>query len=347
MARSKTSLAKTTLDSDNGDMPSDYPKIIIPQSLIKVIGDIKPDEPEHVTSIAHTSFSQMSMYLRCSMQYFFRYVLHLKDKPKVSLSIGKGGHAALEWNTKRKLVTGEDQPVAEVVQKGSDFIDHYLKELPRSEYEKDVEPGDTKDRFLNAIKVFQTRDAPKIMPLSAELAFDFDLNELLPEPLPEPIRIVRGKIDVVSTDTGLFAAAPEIAPIRVEDYKFVTRKRNQGEVNLSPQLTLYAGVEKKITGRWPSKLGYVMLTPGNTKDGPDATFLTREPEHMTPDSLKARLRRLVFQFQQVEKGIRNSVFVPTDDPITCSWCGFRDRCQASLVNDIEAAIIRQSTAPQE
>ena len=98
MARSKNSLAKTELGGDNTPMP-EYPKIIIPKSIIKEVGEVEQDAPEHVTSIAHTSYSQMSMYLRCSMQYFFRYILHLKDKLKVSLSIGgwnDGNNSAFE-----------------------------------------------------------------------------------------------------------------------------------------------------------------------------------------------------------------------------------------------------------
>ena len=336
-------VAKTVNIPQNTVMP-EIPRIILPKHVIEIVKD-EIAEPEYKSGTAHMSFSQLSMYLRCSMQYYFRYILGLKDKPKVSLSIGKGGHAALEWNTKRKIATGTDQPVEEVVQKASDFMDHYLRELPISEYEKDVEPGETKDKFLAATKVFRVRDAPSIQPLSAELAFDLDLNEYIADPIEEPLKLVRGKIDVVSTDRDLHVAAPVIAPIKVDDYKFVTRKRSQNEVNLSPQLTLYAGVIRKVIGRWPSKLGYLQMHPGTTRDAPDAIPLIREPQHMTGNALEARMRRLIYQFRKAEAGIRAAIFIPTDDPITCSWCGYRDRCQMSLVNDFEAATIREQTTP--
>jgi hypothetical protein len=177
----------------------------------------------------------------------------------------------------------------------------------------------------------------------AEMEFNLDLNKYLDEPLPEPIRIVNGKIDILSTDRDMFLKVENVAPIVVDDYKFVTRKKSQDEVNLSPQITLYNGVVKEITGKWPSKAGLQMLTPGNTKDGPDATHLLREPQHMTPESLGARMRRLIYQFAKVEEGIRRGVFIPTDNPITCSWCGFRERCQSSLVDDFQAAAIRAKT----
>lgn len=328
---------------DNDPMASP-PKIILPESVLRQLESTEKDEPEQTSTRPHLSYSQLSMYLRCSMQYFFRYVLGLKDPPKVSLSIGKGGHAALEWNTKKKLATGEDQPVEAVVQKASDFMDTYLRELPDSEYEKDVEPGETKDKFLAATKVFRTRDAPKITPIAAEVAFDLDLNPYLGEN-EEPIRLIKGKIDVLATDRDLFVAPPTIAPIKVDDYKFVTRKRTQNEVDISPQITLYNAVIKQIVGRWPSRAGYIQLHPGTTRDAPDAIPLTRNPDLMKPEAQESRLKRLVYQFKKAEAGIKAGIFIPTDNPITCSWCGFRERCQMSLVNDLEAANIRASTLP--
>jgi len=304
------------------------------------------DTPERRVDFPHLSNSQAEMYRRCSMQYMFRYKLGLKDKPKVSLAIGKGGHSALEKAVKRKLKNGETVKPDEVVQWASDFMDQELSAMPPSEYEKDVEPGETKDKFLAATRVFQTRDAPTIRPLAAELEFNLDINEYLPEPLETPIRIVNGKIDVLFDDFGKIVV-PNKGMVRmgVDDYKFVAKKRSQGEVNLSSQLSLYGLVVKKITGLWPTHLGYKMFTPGNTKDGPDMTPMSREPDLMTPEHFENRARRLAFQMEQIENGIRHNVYVPTDNPITCSWCGFRDRCQSSLVTDFEAAKLRAQTSP--
>lgn len=320
------------------------PRFILPAHIVKLQEQDTPEEQERRPTTPHMSFSQLSMYLRCSMQYYFRYILGMKDRPKVSLSIGKGGHEALEWNTKTKIKTGEDAPEEAVIQRASDFIDHYLRELPPSEYEKDVEPGETKDKYLSATRVFRKRDAPKIKPIGAEVEFNLDLNEFDPEPLPEPIRVVNGKIDLLSDDTEtVIVTSPDIIRVAVDDYKFVSRKRSQEEVNLSPQLTLYGTVVKKLTGKWPTKLGYKQMHPGTTKEPPNSIPLLRDPALMTPEALTARMRRLVYQFRKAEEGIRAGIFVPTDDPKTCSWCGFRDRCQMSLVDDFEAATIRAQT----
>lgn len=286
------------------------------------------------------------MYLRCSMQYFFRYIEGLRDKPSFSLAIGKGGHAALEKSTKRKITTGLTNSADEVVQWASDFMDQELTALPPSEYEKDIAPGEAKDKFLAATRIFQTRDAPGMNPIGAEIEFNLDMNEFQPEPLETPIRVVNGKIDILYDDLGTRVVhEPGLVRLAVEDFKFVGKKRNVNEVNLSPQLSLYATVIKKLTGSWPTKIGYRMFTPGTKTSGPDAIVLSREPEYMTGAALDGRMRRLAFQFRQVEQGIRAGIFIPTDDPKVCSWCGFRDRCQSSLVTDIESVIIRSNTNP--
>lgn len=317
-------------------------------ALDAATNDMEPEPETRVTTEPHLSFSQISMYLRCSMQYFFRYKLGMKDRPKVSMAIGKGGHSALEKNMKRKIKTGIDSPVEEVVQWASDFMDQELSELPPSEMENDAAAGETKDRFLAATRIYQTRDAPAIMPVGAEIEFSLDLNEYQPEAAEEPIRPVKGFIDLIYDDTKtIIVHEPGLVRLAIEDYKFVSRKRGQAEVNLSPQLSLYALVLKKASGFWPTKLGYRQFHPGNKTTGPDVVPLLREPEHMTPQALDGRLRRLAFQFRKVEEGIKAGIFIPTDDPQTCSWCGYRDRCQASLVDDFQAASIRAATSPPQ
>lgn len=334
--------------TDDRDMPER--RIILPQNVVEQVrrlgavevetGDIK----EGRSSKPHLSYSQIATYLRCPMQYWHKYINKQPDKPKVSLALGKGGHAALEKNTKRKIKSGNDSPVEEVVQWASDFMDHELAAVPASEMEKDVEPGGTKDRFIEATRLYRLRDAPKIKPIAAEMSFTLDLNEFQPEGTDTQVRAVIGAIDTVIEDSDTMVVhSPDIMKTGVMDYKFLTRRRTQAEVNTSPQLSLYATVMKKLTSKWPSKLGYLMFTPGNTKDGPDATPLLREPDQMTPAALEARMRRIAFQFRKVEEAIQAGIFVPTDDPISCSWCPVRDRCQASLVDDFEAASIRSKT----
>jgi PD-(D/E)XK nuclease superfamily protein len=329
--------------------------LILPKHLLKVAEKEAPDSERRPTA-PHLSYSQLSMYLRCSMQYYFRYIQGLKERPKVSTSIGKGGHAALEWNTRSKLITGRDRPADEIVAKASDLIDHYLADVPPSEYEADVEPGALKDKQLAATRVYAVRDAPGIIPVGAEVEYDLDINKYVPDQLRQTrdIRPINMKIDVIYQDRlTLVQDHDQGVAIGIEDYKYVTRKKTQAEVNMSPQLTTYATAMRDLTGRWPTKLGIRMMHPGSmaakpkpSDPAPDSIPLLREPEHMTPEAMTRRMTRVAYQFAEAERGIREGIFIPVDDPITCSWCGFRDRCQASLVDDFEAARIRETTTPR-
>lgn len=267
--------------------------------------------------VDHISFSQVSMYLRCPKQYEFSYVKKLPRIPNMALAIGKGGHTALEYNAKQKIKTKKDLDTSDLLDLTSDFIDSETADV---EDKKERQGGQTKDRAIAGIRIYRERDAPKIMPAGVEVPFMLNLNETEEDNI-EPIRIVKGYIDVI--DTGE----------KVSDYKFVNKRRGQAEVDLSPQLTLYSKVFHKLTGRYPAKVGYQMFLPGNKKEAPDSEFISRTAALMTPEAQEKRFRRLRYQFQMVERGIRAGVFPPTDNPQTCSYCDFRTRCQDSLAPD--------------
>jgi RecB family exonuclease len=294
------------------------------QPALKIQTTLDPDITPRIEK-PHTSFSQMATYLRCSMQYYFAYVLKIRSRPSLSTSVGSGGHSALEYNGRYKIRTGQDMAPKDLLDVASDFIDVETQELEASDLKPDENPGASKDRALAAIAIYRKKDAPNIQPAGVEVEFNLDLNR----PGMDPIRTVNGKIDLITADNG------------VDDYKFIGKARAQSEVDLSPQLTLYAKVFQTLTKRMPSRLGYRMFIMGDRPTSiPDARPIVRDQSLMTEEALDRRFARLEFQFRQTERGINSGIFIPTDDPKTCSWCGYRDRCQSSLVTDIEAAKIR-------
>lgn len=290
---------------------------------------LTPDVTEPRISQPHISFSQLSTYMRCSMQYFFAYILRLKQRPSIPLAVGSGGHTALEYNGRHKLKTSEDLPLLDMLDMASQFIDFELDEVDAGDG-TDKERGTAKDNALASLRVYQTKRAPLVTPAGVEIEFNLDMNDEREENV-EPIRVVNGKIDLITTKA------------EVLDYKFTSRAKSQNEVNLSPQLTLYGKVFQTLTGKYPQTTGFQMFVPP-TRQRPEGELkIVRDRELMAPSKQESRFNRLRFQFQQVEKGIRTGIFMPTDDPKVCSWCGYRDRCQSSLVDDFEAARIRGDT----
>jgi RecB family exonuclease len=307
-------------------MASSTPSVIqLPPLIAPVPVDTIDGDEEPRVSVPHISFSQMSMYLRCSKQYEFRYIKGLKQRPALPLAIGKGGHSALEYNGRHKMKTGDDVATNDLLDMASDFIDIQTQELEPTDIKSSENVGESKDRALATLRVYRTRDAINITPAGVEIEFNLDLND---DPNVEPIRIINGKIDIITTNA------------EVEDYKFTSRMKDQNEVDLSPQLTLYGKVFHTLTGKYPANTGFRMFLGGSTRTPPDSRTIYRDAALMEPMKQEARFRRLTSQFRSVERAIEGEVFIPTDDPRTCGWCGYRERCQSSLVDDFGAAKIR-------
>lgn len=258
----------------------------------------------------HISYSQLSMYIRCSLQYYFAYILKIKRRPNLPMTVGSGGHKALEYNSRFKIRTGVDAPTPDLLDLASTFIDEYTAELEPEDL-KGEDKGEAKDKAIAAIAVYRTRDAIKITPAGVEVEFNLDINE----PDKEPIRIINGKIDLITTD------------VNVIDHKFTRTMKSQAEVDLSPQLTLYNKVVKTLTDKYPKRAGLQVFLGGSSRTPPDTRAIFRSPELMTPAAQESRFARLAYQFRVAERGIRNGDWMPVDDPRTCSWCGYYDICQ--------------------
>lgn len=266
----------------------------------------------------HFSFSQMSMYLRCGMQYYFRYIKGLIMPPNLPLASGKAIHEALEYNGKHKISKKVDMPIADLNDVLVTSHDKYTKELDAVERKG---AGKDKDESLGILGLYRRTQAPTITPIAVEHPFRLDLNvedndfEYLP---------VIGYVDTYAS-----ISDPRPGPTRgrtiiaLEDYKKVARKRSQTEVDLTPQLTLYDYVFNLQTEQMTDVVGYRQL--GYNRDGPFSQPIYRTPQ--PKEQRVARWTRVLNQMRRVQEAIAKGVFIPVDDPKVCGWCGYRDICQ--------------------
>ncbi len=285
----------------------------------------------------HISFSQFNTYNRCSWQYYLRYIKGIIERPKLATAGGRAGHDALAANYRKKVNSGHDIPLIELLDKYSDFYDNETAQIDPADLEPDEDVGATKDMGINTMKVYHAKFAPKIRPVLVEFEFNVDLSSTDYE---EPLRIVNGRIDLIT-------AAEEIF-----DNKFLTTRRpkQQLEVDSSPQLTLYEDVYHERFGRDARNVGFMSFIPPGQKitTVADVQILTRDPRLNTPSGKKSRRARLRHQLHTTERSIREGLFMPVDDPKTCSWCSYREMCQFNLVkDDYVASQIRQRTTPPE
>lgn len=63
----------------------------------------------------HLSHSQVSLFDRCQLAWYLKYVRGIQKPPTVPMLIGQCYHRALAHNFTQKLITGDDLPPEEVV----------------------------------------------------------------------------------------------------------------------------------------------------------------------------------------------------------------------------------------
>lgn len=290
------------------------------------------------------------MWQRCGLQYYWRYIEGWKERPSLNLSRGKAGHSAVEYNLRQKMKTGEDVPADVLLDVFSQDFDRETSDLTAADLLDGEDISKTKDDTAKVLAAYRHEEAPLMVPKLVEAEFQIDI----PEPEDDlPMRPIVGRIDLIGDRDPNRATEHAIDldlanPINQQkvsatiDHKFVNRlNKGQGHIDLSDQLTLYDMVMAK-TGLPTDRLGFELFVPPLKKTKARIVQLFRDPAMMTPEVRQQRHDRLIYKIQTIERAIKGGIFVPTDDPQVCGWCGYRDRCQKSLVkSDYEALALRQ------
>ena len=274
----------------------------------------------------HFSYSQMGMYNRCSQQYYYRYVLGVIQPPNLKMNSGKAIHEALEYNAKHKMRTKKDMPVSDVLDTAASAHDKFMDEV--EDLDKKA-AGKDKDESQAIVGLYRRQQAPTITPIIAEYRFrivlegDEDSTDYKP---------VIGYIDSAAELPDPRQGPTEGRPIvALEDYKKVSQKKSQLEVDTSAQLTLYDYVYTlNSEGEQPDVVGLRQLGfngPRAQEPGPFSLPAYRSEAFMTPEARTNRHKRVLNQLKSAQRSIQEGNYRPVDDPRVCSWCGYRDICQ--------------------
>lgn len=215
----------------------------------------------------HLSPTQIDMYLRCGMQYYFRYVLGIKSPPGVTLVDGSSHHKTLHNNNKYKIKTGKDRSVKYLVQKFCDEFSTEAKTIPKSEWKL---AETTKDKVINRGKLIQTQYHKHFAPY------------LNPDFCEYEVRFKVGKVEVLGyIDVGGLCGFNLPTPIwGVFDYKTSTRLKSDAELRGSVALSHYGWEAMSLfkSCDWserPVHVGYCILKKtGDSKPMFQSTPLT-------------------------------------------------------------------------
>jgi putative RecB family exonuclease len=242
----------------------------------------------------HISVSQIKMFLRCPLQYKFRYIDNLKIPPTSSLTLGKSIHSALEGNYRQKIESKQDLPMIQVTNMFADSWESQVKETTFSEDEK---AGTIKDDGVKMVKVYHDQISPTIQPKLVEKEFNLSF---------ENVRYtLKGIIDLVDSEGTII------------DHKTSKRSMVPDEVTSNIQLTCYSLAYRAIFSAEEKELRFDVMVRNKTP----------KIQQIQTTRTQADIDRFLKLMGYVSKAIEQGIFYPCEDRQTCSWCGYRDICK--------------------
>jgi len=240
--------------------------------------------------IDHLSASQINTFRRCGKQWYYRYVEDLKIPPTGNLVLGSSIHKGLEVNFSQKIESQIDLALGDV-------LDVYSTEFDarKQEIEEEWDEGQEKDNGVSLLTLYHQNISPTIQPILVEEGFSLQIDG----------HKVIGYIDLVT--------AGQI----IIDHKTSGRKYAEDVIDKDIQLTAYAMAYHEITGLWPREVGFNVMVKTKTPS-------IQELRGQRSEADAERFRRIA---QDVARAIEADIYIPCDNSITCSWCGYKEICK--------------------
>lgn len=246
---------------------------------------------------SHISITQVNTYLRCPLQYYWRYEEGLKVPPPSAITFGLATHKAIEHNYRHKMSTHEDLPVEQVQEVWADEFD---KLAPETAWEDGESPGQVKDEGIRVTGVYMSEIAPKVQPILVEEPFEIELENVE--------FTLKGIVDIVD-DTG-----------NIIDTKTTKRSPSEDTIARDLQMTTYALGHRTIYGVQESGLRMDFLVRNKA---PKVVSLAAGPRD------QREIDRLLKLIGYVARAIRDRLYYPQPHNFTCtpSGCGYYQICQ--------------------
>lgn len=198
--------------------------------------------------IEHLSVSQLETYSRCGEIYRRRYIEGEIIPPGLPARIGSGVHKGAEVNFRKKIKTGQDEPL-DVIQDAA--AEAYVKELEKGVFFSPEEASgakramaEGKDTVVSLATLFRQELAPKVQPLLVEETVIVDLPGV-----ELPIVTV---LDCYTQTKAL------------RDLKTSGKKWGEERAHSSNQPTAYREAVKAVTGEYPESICFDVLVYSKT-----------------------------------------------------------------------------------
>lgn len=165
------------------------------------------------------SSTQIDMYLRCPMQYYYRYRLGKKIPPPWSMYVGRCGHKALDFNFEQKVKTYSDLDFETI---GDVYNDEFTNNPARDGVNWQGEnEGVVKDKGYGSLQNYFTveKAQEKIQPLAVQKKIDIQFEN--------KNYGIRAYLDIVTIDK------------EVGDFKFSLKRPSDDQLANDTQMTIY------------------------------------------------------------------------------------------------------------
>jgi RecB family exonuclease len=250
----------------------------------------------------YVSFSAISLFQRCSLRYFFRYIAQLPEESvSASLVFGRSIHRAIEFHYS-ELLAGNGSPDRDTLL--AEFNESWEETPPeRINYPKtDTRDslGSLADRMIDA---FQQSDLAQ--PSGRVLGVEEELRSKIIDGVPD----VLARLDLLVQDAD---------GLTVTDFKTAKNAWSADQTTDSgEQLLLYSELVRQRFPGWPIRLEFIVFKKAKT--------VTVARHVVAMDS--ARLNRTKRIVQRVWRAIEAGNFFPSPSPMNCNTCPFRDPCR--------------------
>lgn len=251
----------------------------------------------------HWSYSSVSQYLKCPLQFYFERVAKLPRKSTTDAQVlGSALHSGLADYHRRLQAR---QPVTPQ-QVHEAYLAAWDEQVKRSSVvaigAKSVD--DSRDLGVSLIDVYLQEPAPEGI-IAVETSVLAPVANSQGEYLEKPILVIADLVVRLGDGT-----------LQINEIKTSGRAYSESEVATSLQPTCYAGALYETTGEEPGVEFQVLVK-------------TRVPKVQ-----KIQATRTVSDFGRlgdiigaVELGVHSGVFYPVESPINCSGCPFYRPCK--------------------
>jgi putative RecB family exonuclease len=268
----------------------------------------------------HWSYSAITQYLRCPLQFYFQRVLKLPSRTISSgLALGSVIHSVLA-DYHNRLKDGRSIEINTLL---DSVNDHWqAKEAVEQILFRDGETrDDTIAQGIHLVERYLHEPPPENI-LAVEEEFLVPLQNRQGDYLETPLIAVT---DLLTSHDGR---------VVVQEFKTSGRSYSAADIETSLQPTCYFQAVKQSTEQEP-EIEYTVLVKTKTPK------IQRLKTHRS-ESDSRRLGDLV---ETIQRAVDRQVFYPVENPLNCSGCPFRQECRdwkpAPEIDDLISSKIPQ------